>query len=209
VIRYRPDFSNATNSTLTLENPFLVTPFKSRLCNGSRNCIPSGTGEGYDDLSDRIMNKAYLRNFGTHESIVLNHTVDVNYPEAPAVAGIRWYELQRSNGPWTLRQHGTYAPDDDGRFLASMNINSKGQIGMVFNHSGNGKYASIYFTGRNSTDEVGKMTYLELPVAIGDGYGTFANRWGDYNELVVDPLDDSTFWLTAMYGSATWKTKIS
>ncbi|HSB94254.1 MAG TPA: choice-of-anchor J domain-containing protein, partial [Flavitalea sp.] len=209
LIRYTPDFSNPSNTTLILEDPMLIAPFKSRLCNGSRNCIPSGNGEGYDDLSDRIMNKVYLRNFGSYESIVLNHTVDVNYPEWPAIAGIRWYELQRTAGTSSLKQQGTYAPDEDGRFLASMNINSQGQIGMVFNHSGNGKYASIYFTGRNSTDEAGKMTYFELPVAIGDAYGTFANRWGDYNELVVDPVDDSTFWLTAMYGSATWKTKIS
>jgi len=209
IVKFKPDFSNPPNSVLSFEAPLVVAPFKSRVCNGSRNCVPSASGDGYDDLSDRFMNKVYLRNFGNKESIVLNHTVDANYPEMPSLAGIRWYELERSNGPWSIKQQGTYAPDDDGRFMASMNINASGQIGMIFNHSGPGKYASLYFTGRNVTDEPGKMSYFEFPVVVGDAYGTFSNRWGDYNELVLDPVDDSTFWLAGMYGSSTWRTRIS
>lgn len=209
VIRFRPDLVNNSNSIVQFDPPFQVAPFKSRVCNGSRDCVASATGAGYDELSDRIMNKVYLRNFGDHETMVLNHTIDVNYPSASPLAGIRWYELQRSSGNWSVAQYGTYAPDGDGRFMGSININSVGQIGLAFNHSGSGKFASIYFTGRNAADEQGLMTYYESPVVIGDDYGTFANRWGDYNELVLDPSDDSTFWLTSMYGSQSWKTKIS
>lgn len=209
IIRFKPDFRLSSASRLVFDEPMEVAPFKSRVCNGSRDCVPSAEGAGYDELSDRIMNKVYYRNFGTYEALVLNHTVDANYPSGTPVAAIRWYELQRTSASWQIAQQGTYAPDENGRFMASMNINSRGQIGMVFNHSGPGLYASIYFTGRNQEDQPGIMTYFETPVAAGDQYGTFANRWGDYNELVLDPADDSTFWLTAMYGSLGWKTKIS
>ncbi|HEU4902561.1 MAG TPA: T9SS type A sorting domain-containing protein, partial [Flavisolibacter sp.] len=34
-------------------------------------------------------------------------------------------------------------------------------------------------------------------------------RYGDYNHLVIDPADNSTYWFTAMYNTATyWSTKI-
>jgi hypothetical protein len=50
------------------------------------------------------MNKAIYRNFGDHESIVCNHSVDVNGSDH---AGIRWYELRRIGaGPWTIYQLG-------------------------------------------------------------------------------------------------------
>src|SRR5207302_2909806 len=38
------------------------------------------------------------------------------------------------------------------------------------------------------------------------------NRWGDYSDLTVDPVDDCTFWYTSEYyqttGTFSWKTRI-
>ena len=38
------------------------------------------------------------------------------------------------------------------------------------------------------------------------------NRWGDYSAMVLDPVDDSTFWYTNEYYNTNiafgWKTKI-
>ena len=28
----------------------------------------------------------------------------------PGVAGVRWYEIRRTNGPYSVYQQGTYAP---------------------------------------------------------------------------------------------------
>ena len=39
-----------------------------------------------------------------------------------------------------------------------------------------------------------------------------SNRWGDYSALVIDPVDDTTFWYTNEYytntGSFNWRTRI-
>src|SRR5204862_8025547 len=49
-----------------------------------------------------------------------------------------------------------------------------------------------------------------------DGTGSqsgTSNRWGDYSALVIDPVDDATFWYTNEYysanGSFNWRTRIA
>ncbi len=206
-ISLKPDFNTPANSFYAYEQSLPVAAFKADICQ-SRDCVPSA-GIGYDAISDRFMNKIYYRNFGTHESIVGTHTVDANYPALPIKAALRWYEFRRSGALWSAYQQSTYSPDADGRFMASININSKGQIALLFNSSGEGKYASIHFTGRNNSDPLNVMAYDERVIKKGDAYGTFGNRWGDYNDLVTDPLNDSIFWSTAMYGSNNWKTQMT
>ena len=209
-VSLKADFSNAANTTLTFEQSITVAAFKGNIC-ATRNCIASGGISGYDAISDRFMNKIYYRNFGTHESIVATHTVDANYPSLPVRSALRWYEFRKSGGNWTTYQQSTYSPDEDGRFMASININSKGQIALAFNSSGVGKFASIMFTGRNESDPLGEMVYDEGELKKGEGYGTFSNRWGDYNDLVTDQVNDSLFWFTAMYGynNVNWRTRVA
>ncbi len=203
------DFQNPTNTRVEYIQQLLVAPFKSSVCNGSRNCVASGAGAGYDEISDRIMHRIQYRNFGTHESIVLNHTVNANYPSGDPKAGIRWYELRRTDTDWSVYQQSTFSPDEDGRFMGAININSKGQIAIAYNHSGPGKYASIYFTGRNADDPLNQMIYSETLVKEGTEFGTQGSRWGDYSDLTLDPVNDSIFWFSGMYGGSNWTTRIS
>ena len=45
----------------------------------SRNCLPQpGTTATIDAMSDRLMYRLQYRNFGDHESLVVNHTVDAD-----------------------------------------------------------------------------------------------------------------------------------
>lgn len=208
IITMQPNFTTPSSTVITFSQQMTTAPFKSRVC-ASRNCIASG-GSGYDALSDRIMNRVQYRNFGTHEALVLNHTVDANFP-GTAKAGLRWYELRRSGGAWSIFQQSTYAPDADHRWMGSVNINSKGQIALAYNHSGTGKYASIYFSGRNEADPPGTLAVNDVLLHQGTAYGTFGNRWGDYNDLANDVVNDSLFWFTAMYGSgaSSWSTRVS
>ena len=209
IIKFKVNFNDSNLSVIENQQQLTVAPFKSRVCNGSRNCVISAIGDGYDEISDRIMHKIYYRNFGTHESIVLNHTVDANYPTGDPKAGIRWYQLSRDTSTWKVLHQSTFSPGSDGRFMGAININAFGQVALAYNLSGEGKFASIYFTGRNAGDSNNEMSYQEQLLVEGDGYGTQGNRWGDYSDLVTDPLDDSAFWYCGMYGSGNWKTRIA
>ena len=210
MMNFTPDFAVPANTTLTYAQALVTAPYKTQFCPG-RNCIPSASGNGYDGLDDRIMNRVNYRNFGSYESMVLNYTVDANAGTGqPAKAGIRWYELRKSGAAWSIFQQSTYAPDNDWRWMGSININSKGQIALGFNKSGTTSYASVAFTGRNAADAANTMSVSEVNARAGTAYGTFANRWGDYNDVTVDRVNDSLFWMTAMYGNggSAWATQV-
>ena len=213
-VLFAPNFAVPANTVLTVQtNSLMTAPFKSSFC-GGRNCVPSASGNGYDGLADRIMNRVIYRNFGTFESIVLNYTVDANVGLGSPRAGLRWYELRRTTpaSPWTIYQQSTYAPcGTDWRWMGSINMNSKGQIALGYDLSSPTKYASMYFTGRNATDPLGTMTIQETSIQNGTAYGTFGNRWGDYNEVTTDVVNDSLFWMTSMWGAnaSSWATRVA
>ncbi|MCX6315524.1 MAG: immune inhibitor A, partial [Sphingobacteriales bacterium] len=211
ILNFQPNFAVPANTTLTLAQNLMTAPFKSSFC-GGRNCVPSASGNGYDALADRIMNRVVYRNFGSYEAIVLNYTVDANVGLGSSRAGLRWYELRKTGGPWSIYQQSTFAPcGTDWRWMGSININSKGQIALGYDLSSTSKYASMYFTGRNATDPLNTMTAQETLIQAGTAYGTFGNRWGDYNEVTPDVVNDSLFWMTSMYGSAasSWATRVA
>ena len=215
MISFKVDFTDPSKSIVSMEKNFAVAAFNSIVCN-SRNCASSPGAQGYDVVSNRIMHKPGFRNFGTHQSIVANHTVDVN---GNGLAGIRWYELRYTNG-WNLYQQGSYAPQAQSncnpnnlrhRFMGSIMQNGKGQIALAYNFSSKSDFASIAFTGRNQFDPLNQMAFEETIIKKGTGYGTNANRWGDYNDMVPDPSNDSVFWFTGMIGNTanTWSTSLS
>jgi Secretion system C-terminal sorting domain len=215
IITLKVDFANPANSVARVEQTMPVAPFKSNVCD-NRNCAPSPTGAGYDVISSRFMNRPYYRNFGTHQAIVANHTVDVT---GTAVSGLRWYEMRKTTGPWSIYQQSTFSPQTLlpcsttaalHRFFGAISINSKGQVALAYNSSSSSRFVTLSFTGRNENDPLNLMSYEETDATISSGYGTFGNRWGDYNELVPDLSNDSIFWFTAMYGTGatTWGTRI-
>jgi len=215
MISFKVDFTDPSKSIVKTEKNFAVAAFNSIVCS-SRNCAPSPGPQGYDVVSNRIMHKPGFRNFGTYQSIVANHTVDVN---GNSLAGIRWYELRNTSG-WNLYQQGTFAPQAQSncspnnlrhRFMGSIIQNGKGQIGLAYNFSSKTDFASIAFSGRNQNDPLNQMAYEETIIKKGTGYGTSASRWGDYNDIVPDPANDSVFWFTGMIGNtaSTWSTSLS
>ncbi|MCH7562566.1 MAG: hypothetical protein IH968_01970, partial [Gemmatimonadetes bacterium] len=88
------------------ESLVLVAEFDSTLCGGA-GCVPQpAPGVLLDTLREPVMHRLQYRNFGTHETLVGNFTVDVTGTDQ---AGIRWFELRRTPpgaGSWTLFQEG-------------------------------------------------------------------------------------------------------
>ncbi len=208
--QFHTDWSNPRNATFTHVVDLPTAAFDSNLCGYDRNCIPQPGGTNVDAISDRLMYRLQYRDFGDHQSIVLNHSVNVGSDRA----GVRWYELRNSGGGWNIHQQGTYAPSDgDSRWMASIAMNALGDIGLGFSVSGSSTFPSIRYTGRLDGDPLGQMTQGEGTIIAGSGYQTHsAGRWGDYSTLSVDPTDDCTFWYTQEYyatvGSAPWQTRV-
>jgi hypothetical protein len=203
------DFITPANSSLSQQADINTAAFTSDLCGYSTlNCIRQPGTTRMDPIREIIMNRVYYRNFGTHQSLVALHSVD---PGVLDRAGCRWYEMRRTGlGAWSMFQQGTYAPDTNSRWMGTMAINNAGTIGMMYNVSSKAVFPSIRFTGRISSDPLGTMTEPEQTIVAGAATNG-SNRWGDYNDMQVDPSDDETFWTTGMYrptGSG-WSTRIS
>ena len=212
------------NSTFMLTNTLPTTPFNSilALCGGTRNCIPQpGTTVRLDHQGyrQRTLFRFAYRNFGDHESLVTNQSVSAGTGPNGEVSGIRWYELRSPNNNPVIFQQGTYAPgltDGIHRWMGSIAMNSLGDIALGFSAS-NGTnpsvFPSVYYTGRHAGDPPGQMTLGEASIVNGTGSQTgTANRWGDYTDITIDPVNDQDFWHVNEYipvtGTVAWRTRV-
>ena len=202
---------NALTLTMTRAVSLATAPFDSNLC-GFAQCIPQpGTSQRLETLSDRLMYRLAYRNFGDHEALVVDHSVDTDGADH---AGIRWYELNKTTGNWSIAQQGTYAPADGlHRWMGSTAMDNDGNLAIGFS-TGNGtapNYPSIAYAGRLATDPPGQLSQGEATLIAGTG-SQLAGRWGDYSMLAIDPVDDCTFWYTSEYltttGGAPWQTRV-
>jgi hypothetical protein len=157
--RFHVDWTTPANSTFTQGALMATAPFDSNLCGGSGNCVPQpGTTQTLDTLSDRLMYRIQYRNFGDHESLVVNHTVDVDGTDH---AGIRWYEVRDPNGSPFIYQQGTFAPDADHRWMGSVAMDGVGNMALGYSVSSSTTYPSIRYTARLSTDPLGTICQCE------------------------------------------------
>jgi hypothetical protein len=206
--KFHSDFTTPANATFT--GPATLTvPVYSEACAPSGTCIPQSGGGSLDSLSDRLMYRAAYRNFGDHESIVVNHAVTVG-----SSVGVRWYELRGVTTTASLFQSGTFAPDASFRWMGSAAMDQAGNIAIGYSVSSSSIKPQIRVTGRLAGDPAGTMTQGETTIVAGAGaQGPTLSRWGDYSSLSVDPIDDCTFYYSNEYipanGTFNWRTRVA
>ncbi len=212
--KFHVDFVTPANSSFTGPVNLAAAPWDPNLCNGSRNCIqqppPAAPTQYLDSLSDHLMFHLSYRNFGDHEAITANESVDENSADH---SGIRWYEIRNPSSTPYIYQQGTYAPDANQRWMGAINMDRDGNIAVGYNTSSTTVFPSIRYAGRLATDPLGQLAQGEATLVAGSGVQQSASgRWGDYSSLSVDPTDDCTFWFAGEYyastGNANWSTRI-
>lgn len=194
------DWDNSANTSFDFQYSIPVSSYSSNI-----SSVPQpNTTQELDVLASMLMYRLQYRNMGDHQAVVLNHTVRAN-----GVAGIRWYELRKTDANWELYQEGTFAPGDGlNRWMGSIAMNANGDIALGYTVSNSLVYPSIRYTGRAATDPLGEMTFGEIEAVPGTASQTNINRWGDYSNTSVDPSNDSIFWHTNEYLESGWRTRI-
>ena len=148
--KFHVDWITPTNTTLSGPATISVPAF-SPLCGGG-TCVPQLGGNALDSLADRLMYRLAYRNFGTRESLVVNHSV-----KAGTSGGVRWYELATPGTTPSLVQSGTYAPDASYRWMGSITEDKQGNMAVGYSISSASLHPEIGYTGRLVTDPLGTM----------------------------------------------------
>jgi PKD repeat protein len=187
------------SSTFTRPYTLNTASFDSNFGTNWDNIPQSGTTQKLDAIPMVMMNVPQYRNFGSYQTIVCCHTVDL---DATNHAGIRWYELRKTTGAWSIRQQGTYGPDANSRWMGSVMLNGNNEIAIGYSISSSSLFPGIRYTGQSSSAYAagaGTLDIAEDIIQTGAYYQTTYNRWGDYSQMSVDPVDDKTFWFTTEY----------
>ncbi len=199
-----PDFAAPASSTISEVASIPVSPFDADLCDAPREqCIDqpgSGTGTPPDNItfleaiSDRLMHRLQLRDFGQEKWAMVNHTVDA---DGNGKAGVRWYEFRNhKDRGWELNKEQTFSPDGDHRWMGSIAMTRGGKTCLGYSISSSTTHPSIGVAARDGTSS--HMNRGELLAFDGNPAGNVQRqtaRWGDYSAMAVDPVDD-TCWYT-------------
>ncbi len=209
------DWNNPGAATRSRIADVRIANFDADLCAASREaCIPQPNGgPALEAISDRLMHRLQIRDFGTHKSMLATHTVDA---DGAGTAGIRWYEMRQNpnNGRWSKHQEGTYAPSDGlHRWMPSIAMNAAGDIGLGFLVSSTSEQLGTrVITQSAAASGSSAFDGSEEVCRAGVTEQTGTARSGDYSATSVDPVSDR-FWHTNEYGqlntkSAGWGTYV-
>ena len=164
---------------------------------------PGGT---ISTLDGRLMN-VYWRD----GDLVFAHAV-----ESDGISEIRWYHIDTGDWPGafgplppdpTLVQSGAIElSGSQAGFFPAVAMNVFGDIGMVFGQCDPSTNPSVHITGRSANDPPGEMG---LPQVVVESPSGADGRWGDYFDMVIDPVDDTTFWYIGEWeAGGGWRTWI-
>jgi hypothetical protein len=213
LFRFHVDFTTKSNSKFTGPIAIAVASF-TEACAATGTCIPqAGTTDQLDSLGDRLMFRLAYRNFGTHESLVVNHAAKTSV----AASGVRWYEIRNPNATPMVFQQGTLTSSGTSLWMGSVAMDKVGDLALGFSESSSTIHPTVAFTGRTPSDPLGTMEGIKI-IFAGSGSQTGGtvnggNRWGDYSSMAIDPSNDCTFWYVNEYipsnGNFNFHTRIA
>ncbi len=211
--KFHVDWANPAHTTLSAPTSIPVAAFIGA-CDFGGHCIKQmgALVNGLDSLGDRMMYRLAYRNFGSHESLVATHAIDVSGSNQTATTGVRWYEIRSPGTTPVVYQQSTYSPDATFRWMPSIAMDKNGDVAVGYSASGRTSNPSVRYAARLVSDPLNTLN-AEKTMHAGAGAEKAGNtRWGDYSAMTIDPSDDCTFWYTNQYlaasGTLNWSTRI-
>jgi Secretion system C-terminal sorting domain len=127
--------------------------------------------------------------------------------------GSRWYEIRNfATATPNVQQFGTHfndaAASPRGFWFPSIAMSGQGHAILATSSSSSIDRIDINIAGRYRTTPSGDLEDSVYATATGSDYnpfngGSFVDRWGDYSQVVVDPLDNMTMWAFHQYANNT------
>jgi hypothetical protein len=181
------DFATPANSTFTLAGNLTPAGY-TVLCPTTRSCVPqAGTTSRLDAIGDRGMFRLAYRRFGRrHEALVGNQTVSSGRRRR-AFAGTR----STTPPPVRRRSSAEHLPARHDVALDGQRCDgSERQPGDRVQRLERVDQPADPLRGRLAADPANTLAQGEATLFSGTGSQTgTSNRWGDYSDLTVDPVE--------------------
>jgi hypothetical protein len=122
----------------------------------------------------------------------------------PTRSAVQWWQLTTTG---TVTQFGRIDDPNGQNFYAfpSIAVNSRGDAMVGYTRFSSAQFASANYTYRFANDPLNTMRQDTVLKAGEDPYnkdfGNGRNRWGDYSNTVVDPLNDIDMWTIQQYAA--------
>jgi Secretion system C-terminal sorting domain len=201
-------------------SPVIIIPGTNTLASRGPSMIPHLGALGSNfwmNPQDERFTSAIIRNghLWTCQNISVDETgVPVLNTAANRRNGVRWYDVQNISVTPTVYQSGTIfdapASASNPRWYSFPGVMISGQGHAAFSLStgGNLDRLNAAFTGRLSGDPLGGTRAPVLTTASNTAFNVSSlsstgQRWGDYSNVSLDPLDDMTMWMINEYCVAT------
>jgi hypothetical protein len=189
--------------------------------NNFGNVVPQpNTSNKLDNIDDRIMQKVQYRKVAGVESLWVTHDVGT----AAGPTAMQWAQLDVTGGTvaTTPVQQQIHAPDTTlSRWMGSVAADRQGNMALGYSISSSSTFPGIAYAGRLASDPLNTLPQVETVMTTGGGSqtnncgGAPCHRWGDYSAMVVDPIDECTFYyINEFYPdqangtSGNWNTRV-
>jgi hypothetical protein len=169
-----------------------------------------GSSARIDTDDDRIKNCVYRNG-----SLWAAQTVYFPATGTPTRSAAQWWQINTASGSVGVVQQLGARDDPSGQFdyaYPTLDVNANDDMMLGYSRFGASQYASANYSFRFHNDP---PNTLEADTVFKAGeapyfkdFGTGDNRWGDYSNVAVDPLNDIDLWTIQEYASTnnTWGT---
>lgn len=134
----------------------------------------------------------------------------VRNPVNTAYSSIHFVKINVNTN--TADQDFVYGSNGHWYFYPAVDVDQDENVAVTFSRSGTDEYIGAYLTSRLADDSAGFNP--STPLKLGEAnyvkdFGGGRNRWGDYNGIQLDPVDQNNFWIFTEYAESpvnTWGT---
>jgi hypothetical protein len=136
-------------------------------------------------------------------SLWTTHTIFLPSGGSPTRSSVQWWQINPAG--YSVIQNGRIDDPSGVNFYAfpSIAVNKSNDVLIGFSRFSATQYASGNYAFRSSTDPLNTLR-ADVVLKAGEApyfkmYSGTRNRWGDYSNTVVDPLNDTDFWTIQEY----------
>ncbi len=169
-----------------------------------------GSTEKIDTDDSRIENCVYRNG-----SLWMAQTAYLPAGGPAARSSAQWWQINTAGGSLGQVQQQGRVDDPSGAFdfaYPTLDVNASDDMMIGYSRFGASQYASANYSLRMHNDPPNTQR-ADTVIKAGEGpyfkdFGTGDNRWGDYSNTAVDPVNDRDFWTIQEYAgaSSSWGT---